>query len=123
MTVLQGQRPLPVRPVRHGMVWCGHHLEAYEQGRVGLSQWREVSTGQLERLFDPALLHQLLELAAAGRNTETRDSFSGGSGVVPLCWCLAQPPARQIAESHIQDGSSLVKDQHLVLLLCSTLQC
>ena len=51
-------------------VCCGPHLEAYEQGRVGLSQRCEVSASQLECLFDPALLHQLLELAAAGRNTE-----------------------------------------------------
>lgn len=52
-------------------VCYGPHLEAYEQGRMGLSQRCEVSASQLERLFTLALLHQLLELAAAGRDTES----------------------------------------------------
>ena len=38
---------------------------------MGLSQRCEVSASQLERLFTLALLHQLLELAAAGRDTES----------------------------------------------------
>ena len=43
---------------------------------MGLSQWCEVSASQLECLFDPALLHQLLELAAAGRSTEDDEVVS-----------------------------------------------
>ena len=104
-------------------VGCGPHLEAYEQAWMGLSQRCEVSASQLERLFTLALLHQLLEFAAAGRNTESDDisymRVSGSASLLVPCTV----PCGTGGCKHVQDGSSLVMGQHLRSRLRSTLQC